>query len=687
MVCSLLIGCQSSNPPATESESRDSSSISESSSSEEVIDTLEEAKRSANEFIASINLNDYIGDERDDLEYLINGLQNLISTATFPDQIYDAIKSIQDYLATVKTKAQHEQEAEEERIRVLNEAKEALLKEVSVERENRFRKEELDVIKAAGNSLKDAINQATTIEELNAISLTEFRNLVASSKTNAEYTMEEWFNYPLDSKWPLVNEHAANWVYENSTFKTKGLGANDVAYMISEGTFNGGFSAVLRCHNTVNASSNFGFLIGNMNSVGTGFDGYLVNYDYNTDHQYLQVWYFDNANGMEAANVYQYIGGWVYQDTFSTKLNQDDIRVIYDGESIKLINNDEYLQKGDLAYTCNVPLEYNGHYSLNPGSDYSIGFFNWDGTNLNSPRILELKEFETENLVVGKEKATYLANKAMGKYDLSIYEDEEKALINDKFDELTALTVSGTYAQIMAKIEEVKTYIKALKTHEEKEAERHPDISTQILDNIYSGDPTKYTPSNWALVDQHALAWNHVQGSHSVVTDGLAGYCMDAANHTNFTLVFKVTGVHNGNPYGGSPSKGLILGGSPSGDYFNGIFVSLSNDWGLQFYRFDENPQGGFGCNVNKFLGGIAMNMEGVTMRFNYVDGNMTIYLVNNDGTETRLSGVVGTYATGTAVDGKNVWDNLNIPTGHFGLFDWGGSSTTFEILEYKDLA
>ena len=303
--CGLLFSCEFNI--FNKSESNQETDSHENQRSE-----LNKAIEDATTLINSINLDNYIGEEKEEIQNLISGLTSLKSTATSAEQIYAAITSINEYLQYAKTKAQHEAEDEAERQKALEKERARLLKLINVERPNRFRKEELDAIKVAGAALKTSVQEATSIEELDAISFDNFNKLLNNSKTNAEYSMEEWYNYPLASKWDLVNQHASNWLYENSTFKTQGLGGDDVAYMISSGTFSGDLSFVLRSHNTVNASSNFGFLIGNMNPTGNGFDGYLINYDYATDHQYLQVWYFENANAPENATVYQYIGGWVY---------------------------------------------------------------------------------------------------------------------------------------------------------------------------------------------------------------------------------------------------------------------------------------------------------------------------------------------------------------------------------------
>ncbi len=672
-MCGLLLGCA----PKQNASSNPSDSDTQQSEKTE----LEKAKEDAQALIDSINLDNYIGEEKADLQTLIAGLTELMNNTDSAEEIYAAIKSIREYIAFAKTKADHEAEEEAERQKALAEEKERLLKLVDVERPNRFRKEELDAIKAAGDALKGNIQSATTMEELQAVSFTEFNNLLNNSKTNAQYTMEEWFNYPLTSEWPLVNEHTANWLCEDATFKTKGLGGDDVGYMVSSGTFSGDLSFVLRSHNTANASNNFGFLIGNMNPVGTGFDGYLVNYDYNTDHQYLQVWYFDNANAIEAANVYQYIGGWVYNNQYSTTLTQDDIRVIYDGEYISFINNNDYLAKGDLAYTLTVDLQLNGQYATDPNGSYSIGFFNWDGTNLTSPRTLELKEFVTEETIVGKERATFYAEQVIGAVDLTNYASTELAAINAEIASFRELCQAGTYTQIMNHIPEFKAFVAAQRTKGQVAA-------SAILDNIYSNDPTKYTPSNWDLVNEHGLGWSHTAGSNTVVTDGLDGYCMDAAVHTNYTIVFRVTGVHagnnQGNPYNAAwPGSAIIIGGSvdtTTGNYFKGYYISVSASWGFQIYDAMAGTNKDLGCYADQFRGGFDCGTaEGKIFRLTINNGSMIVHMVNPaTGAETRMSGVTGSFAN------TDTWSN--IPSGHIGILDWDQTASTYEILEYRDL-
>ena len=668
----LLFGCAQETPVET--------TTNVSTEASQSIDALGKAKEDANELLGSINIEDYINEEREEVAYLIAGLTALIEDATSPEQLYAAISSIQEYLENAKTKAEYEAEAAAKDEADFLQRKQDLLKKASLEKPNRFRKQEQDTIKAIGEGLKTQIEAATTMDELNAISFDAFDAAVASSPTNAELMVKEWYYFHENSKWDLVNQHAANWPYEKSTFRTNGLGVDDVAYQITSNKYHGNLEVLLSCNNTVNASENFGFLIGNMNPTGNGFDGYLINYAYTTDHQYLQIWQFINANAPEAATVYQYIGGWEYEKSYNTKLNQDDIRFFYDGEYITLYRDAEYQQKGELANCCTVSLAYNNRYSLEPGSDYSVGFFNWDGANLAAPRILEVKEFITEEVIDSKEPLTLFATNAINKVNMSLYETEEQQAISQKGQELQAFIQNSTsHEASFNKIMEFNDFVASTKTAEQKEMELHPDISVTILDNIYSGDLSKYTPSNWDLVNEHALAWTHTPGSHTVVTDGLAGYCMDAAVHTDFTVVFKVTGTQPENPYNFSmPGSALIIGGNINGSYFTGYEIVLSQNWGFQLYDSMTGANNDPACYPDQFRGGYETNSEGVTYRITLKNGIMKLYTISANGLQIQITGKSQNFEDVTE------W-NLGNLSGHFGIMDWGGA-TTYEILEFRDL-
>ena len=157
-------------------------------------------------------------------------------------------------------------------------------------------------------------------------------------------------------------------------------------------------------------------------------------------------------------------------------------------------------------------------------------------------------------------------------------------------------------------------------------------------------------------------------------------HCMDAAVHTNFTVVIKVTGTQAINPYNAAwPDSAFIFGANTNGNYFTGIEVVLSQDWGFQLYDSMTGSVGDPGCYADQFKGGFATNSEGVTYRLTFVDGILKVYVVNpSTGVETQMAGVDAGFSDVTQ------W-NLGSRSGHFGIMDWGGA-TTYEVLEFKDL-
>ena len=101
------------------------------------------------------------------------------------------------------------------------------------------------------------------MDELNAISFEEFDGLLESLPSNADYVVDELFNYPAVAGWPLVNEHANNWAHTSrGTFVTSGNGVADVGYKITKEKFSGNLSGVLKFNSTSDTIANVGFLIG-----------------------------------------------------------------------------------------------------------------------------------------------------------------------------------------------------------------------------------------------------------------------------------------------------------------------------------------------------------------------------------------------------------------------------------------
>ena len=530
-----------------------------------------------------------------------------------------------------------------------------------------YRSEEINTLDVIGAPiLHDIREEDATLADLNAIDVTPFTDALATAKTNAELMVEEAYKYSHPSEWALVNEHAATYAFEPSTFKTNGRGGNDVGYLTSPYLYQGGFEAVIKCNNTADSAKDFGIIIGNESSAGDGINGYMVAWNYTAgDHMYLQVFKLINGYG-SGTNTFNYIGGWIY-DRGTMDLRNDDIRIAYDGYYITLMNEQDY--QNNINYAIVVDLN-NGGYSLDPGSTFRFTYANWDGSSANS---LEIKKLVMDSTVDSNAVACQIADEVIASIDSTKFESAEQTQFNTLVSEIDALRASGTYAAIMAKVDAIK----ALKTPEQKAA-------SEILDNIYSGDPTKYTASNWSLVNEHGLGWAHTAGTNKVVTTGLDGYCMDAATHGDFTVVFKVTGTQAVNPYNAAwPGSAIIIGGSvdsTTGNYFKGIYICLSQSWGFQIYNAMAGANQDLGCYSDQFLGGFDCNAEGITYRITVVSGTLTVFTVDPfTGVETQASGVTGSFAQTSS------WA-INVPSGHFGILDWDLTSSTYEILEFKDL-
>ena len=643
---------------------------------------LAEAKQAAQTYLASVDPDLYEGEELAHINGLIEEINGLLTTATSPSQINSKVQELKDYLATAKTKAEYE----EERAAALADRKTQRLQEIAFARPNQFRSEEKDALVAAQTAFTAAVNEATTIEEVNAVSLSDF-NAAKAAKTNAQYMLDEMYGYRDPSAWLLVNQHAANYTHTagGNNINSDNVGFDGVGYLMSPVKYQGDFELSMKLSTNSVATSTVGLMFGNYHDrlTGDGIDGYLINYDIASDHQFVQIWYMNNAYQSYGDSVLDYIGGWIYNnDHPGTTLAERFIRVKYNGTTLRIMDDQEYLEFGeDLTVQIDVSLAYNNNYSINPESKtYSFGFLNWDGYGLDGVRGVIVNELTTANVTNSRQTAKDIAIREKAKLDLSLYEEDEQNQFNAKIAEFEALYDNGTYAQIMAKVDEFIYLMQTLKTHEQWENERHPDISVQLLDNIYSGDPTKYTPSNYPDVNTHAFSWTHVQGSHTVTTDGSAGYCMDAAVHTNFTAVIKATGTQETNPYGATwPYSAFIFGANISGNYFTGIEVVLAQDWGFQLYDSMAGANNDPGCFTDQFRGGFATNSEGVTYRLTFVNGILKVYVVNPaTSDETQMAGVDSGFVDVTQ------W-NLGARSGHFGIMDWGGA-TTYELLEFKDL-
>ena len=565
-------------------------------------------------------------------------------------------------ITSIQIKYECSLSAEAEEQKAMEAKRYELLDALEFERED-YRSDELDALDAVAAPIINDIMNADTMSELEAISLASFNTALANAKTNAQLMVEEAFNYRHLSEWALVNDHASTYQYQAPSSYVTGA-KNNVGYLTSPYAYQGGFEMVMRCHSTAASAANFGMIIGNDNPAGNGLDGYMVSYNYTEgDHMYIQVFKLVNGYPEVGGDVieFPYIGGWVY-NRGTGDLRQDDIRVIYDGMYITLMNNDDYLN-GLYDIKVVVDLNFNG-YSITPGADYQFTFVNWDG---DSAKNIEIKKLAMNDTVNSRDVACEIADEVIPSIDSTKFDSATQAQFNTLVDEIDALRASGTYAAIMAKVDEIK----ALKTPAQSTA-------ATMLDNMLSGDPTKCTPSNWDAVNANVATWSHEAGTNSFTTNATAGYVMDAATHNDFMMMFRVDGVHHGNPYDASCTKGVLLGTNAAGYYFNGIMIALADDWGFQFYQMNADGSSGVLTPKTAFRGGFAVDTDNMIYKIIVQSGSVSVWLVDSLGNEAQLAGVGGAFAN------TNLW-NVGVPAGHVGFVSWEGT-TTFHLLEFQDL-
>ena len=102
----LAASCGTKREPAPQSTSQEevstTTSVEETSTISSEEQALKDAQARAREFITTVNVDNYIGEEKAELETLLTNLNTLIDQATSAEQIDAAVESIKDYLKTLQ---------------------------------------------------------------------------------------------------------------------------------------------------------------------------------------------------------------------------------------------------------------------------------------------------------------------------------------------------------------------------------------------------------------------------------------------------------------------------------------------------------------------------------------------------------------------------------------------------------
>ena len=603
-----------------------------------VVDETIQLKNEITTYLNSINVENYKDDEKLTLQSMISSLQELVSSSNDKAQLEAAFSAFKTKYLSLKTKAEYDQE-EKENIQVQFEnRKKELVDELTIDSETQFRTEELLKIKESQSALLQKVNEATTIEQLNEINLTSFKELLSSSKTNAQYTMEEILPYGLDSDWGLVNAHRDQMTLESDgTIKTK-----DDGYALDSTVYSGKMEIVFSV-NTNNYCNLGGILLTTKSSLGDGLDGYVINIARQSTFEYYQVYYLRNFYASKGTQFYQYIGGWVYNNDYPNEtVSNNKMRVIVERDSLRLYKEEDYQKYGESAKVCPVDLTNGGQFDVY--DSYHFGIVTWGNGGV--PFNLELDMLAGSTSINGVEKAKTFAEKEIAKVDLDNYALSDANVIETK---ITELRDSETYIDILNKIKELKTLVASTPS-------KYVRPAIDLMDHIFSDDHS--IKSTWDAVQNNMNQWTHEQGTNSVVNPGNAGWQLADDNFTNFRLKVNMSGATPINPFqfNGYLTRAFLIGAESAGNKVKGYAITVqksSTECWIQLHYLDGNSD----CNATA-IDAWAGDYDGKDFTIEVINGVLKLY--NEDGTQFGISFFQ-----------KSEIALTNYTGGHIGVFSW----------------
>lgn len=603
-----------------------------------VVDETIQLKNEITTYLNSINVENYKDDEKLTLQSMIASLQELVSSSNDKAQLEAAFSAFKTKYLSLKTKAEYDQE-EKENIQVQFEnRKKELLDELTIDSETQFRTEELLKIKESQSALLQKVNEATTIEQLNEINLTSFKELLSSSKTNAQYTMEEILPYGLDSDWGLVNAHRDQMTLESDgTIKTK-----DDGYALDRTLYKGKMEIVFSV-NTNNYCNLGGILLTTKSSLGDGLDGYVINIARQSTFEYYQVYYLRNFYASKGTQFYQYIGGWVYNNDYPNEtVSNNKMRVIVERDSLRLYKEEDYQKYGESAKVCPVDLTNGGQFDVY--DSYHFGIVTWGNGGV--PFNLELDMLAGSTSINGVEKAKTFAEKEIAKVDLDNYALSDANVIETK---ITELRDSKTYIDILNKIKELQNLVASTPS-------KYVRPAIDLMDHIFSDDHS--IKSSWDAVQNNMNQWTHEQGTNSVVNPGNAGWQLADDNFTNFRLKVNMAGATPINPFqfNGYLTRSFLIGAESAGNKVKGYAITVqksSTECWIQLHYLDGNSDCA-GTAIDAWSG----DYDGKDFTIEVINGVLKLY--NEDGTQFGISFFQ-----------KSEIALTNYTGGHIGVFSW----------------
>ncbi len=637
LLLTSIVGCTQDNPPVVENEE------------------LKQIKEEIASYIKNFDLSIYRESEKNQIQALFTSLQGLVETSTDVEELKTSLANVKSTIDSLKTDADYKKEEEAEAKEKLRIAKEDKIKSLTIEDGNQYRIEEKTVLDNKIAEMSTEINALTTLEEVNSYSLSPLETLKGTLKTNAQYTTSEMLKYGTDSNWALVNEHRDQMVYDGDhTIKTGEDGYSLDSYDYATNGLSMSFSV-----NTENYVSIAGALLANKSTVGDGLDGYAIVVNRAADHEWYQVWYLNNCYASYGETICNYIGGWVYSDNYpGESVTNNMIRVNIVDNILTIYKDSAYKELGEAAPHCTVDLTGNGVYTVAP--THHFGILTWQSGGI--PYDFELGSLSNATPISGVEKIKAKYLEVYNAVDRTRFSDEQLATLDANKATIEAFTATSenAYDIIKEEITRIREMIPQGLTN-----------AIDVMDAIFSSD--KAEESSWDLVNQHALAWTHVQGTNSVTTPSdqvLAGWRLTKDKYSDISMTVSVDAGQVYNPYVGIVSKAFLIGASSQGNYPKGYAVTLyqsSTEAWVQIHYLDGSGNGG------NFKFGVCA----------WVNNNDVKFVVNGKQFSLWINGYKQTLTNLSVNAEEFTLDNYE--GGSVGIFNWDDPtvSTTFTIKEF----
>lgn len=701
---------------STKSSTASSNEQSSASSSSSSIDTaLAQSRKDALDYLASVDLTLYREKEKGEIQAMITKATAAINDeeATV-DSIAATLSAFKSFLAGEKSDAEYTKEEQEAAAKELQDAKDAKIKAIALVDPTQYRSEELTPIQKAHDDLVTAINACSDKAAVEAVSVSGYQALLASSKSSASYVMDELVNYRHASAWSLVNEHAAMWTRSETAVHT-----NSVGYALAEGNIYGDMDYAF----SINADHDVS-VAGVMRAVpttlegGDGLDGYLINIASKGADQFVQVWYMKNCYASKGSIICDYIGGWVYPG----KVLGTTFRISFVGSLVKIYDQAAYDVSGEDTVSTNVDLTASGKYTLVENG--YLGYVNWDGTaiDLNLSKVIAPS-------ISGHATANMIATTYVKGVDLTLYRSKEQGEITTKLNAFKQIYEANdsAYSAILAALADFKTFLAGEKTDAEYTKEEDaanldkvkaakkatlPSIETgeystanattaqgiidemvaavdacTTVDAVNALDLSSYqtrldavesnasammkgiittpTKSDWTLVTEHSASWTNPT-SKSIVASTVA-WQMDSLTYADFDLVFSIANSAD------ITEEAFIVRGAKStiGDGFNGYEINLISNSSQKYVQifYISNAFGTTGTSARDYLGGwvYPSEVKGTTFRASFIGSTCKLY------SESDYQSGNTTPAVTVDLTQKTVYTS-----GAMGVMNWDGGTATY---------